>query len=126
MPCTAASSTRSPSRSKAFCSTAATVSPACIELGLVPEAVIYDGDAEAFALATNIARRHLSKGQRAMIAAQARRLLKNNTQAEAAEAIGVQRSYLAQADTESFLKKDSLSQADIAQSVGVAQSYIGH
>ncbi len=43
---------------------------ACVAAGLKPIAVLYDGgDADAFALSVNIDRRHLSKGQRAMIAA---------------------------------------------------------
>ena len=45
---------------------------ACVAAGLKPIAVLYDGgDADAFALSVNIDRRHLSKGQRAMIAARA-------------------------------------------------------
>ena len=67
---------------------------ACIELGLVPEAVIYDGDPEAFALATNIARRHLSKGQRATIAAQAHQSKIDNDQHAIAESVGVAQSYV--------------------------------
>ena len=70
---------------------------AWVELGLVPEAVVYEGDPEAFALASNIARRHLSKGQRAMVAAQAHRI-----------------------------KNIRRSLSDIADEVGVAKASIGH
>jgi ParB/RepB/Spo0J family partition protein len=45
---------------------------ACEPLGVTPEVVIYDGDdPDGYALTVNLARRHLSKGQRAMLAAQA-------------------------------------------------------
>ena len=44
---------------------------ACAELGLVPDLVEFDGDDPlAFVLSENLARRHLTESQRAMIAAQ--------------------------------------------------------
>lgn len=45
---------------------------ACQVHGIAPEFVTYDGpDPDGYALAVNLARRHLSKGQRAIIAAEA-------------------------------------------------------
>lgn len=46
---------------------------ACERAGVEPEFTTYDGDdPDGYALAVNIARRHLTKGQQAMVAAQAR------------------------------------------------------
>lgn len=73
---------------------------ACKLAGVEPEFVTYEGeDADGYAVAVNIARRHLTKGQKAMVAVEAR-LLKNNnlTQEELAGEIGnLSQSYIAQA-----------------------------
>lgn len=70
---------------------------ACVAAGLKPVAVLYDGgDADAFALSVNIDRRHLSKGQRAMIAARAMGDLETKS---IAEQIGMTAGRVAQART---------------------------
>lgn len=70
---------------------------ACVAAGLKPIAVLYDGgDADAFALSVNIDRRHLSKGQRAMIAARAMGDLETKS---IAEQIGMTAGRVAQART---------------------------
>lgn len=45
---------------------------ACERLDVIPEVTVYDGeDPDGYALTVNLARRHLSKGQRAMVTARA-------------------------------------------------------
>ncbi|MFB4280788.1 ParB/RepB/Spo0J family partition protein [Nonomuraea sp. MTCD27] len=69
---------------------------ACKLAGIEPSFVSYEGDdPDGYALAVNIARRHLTKGQIAMVAAQA--LLKNSSQKEAASRAGVSQQYVGHA-----------------------------
>lgn len=70
---------------------------ACKRAGIEPEFVTYGGnDAATYALSVNIARRHLSKGQRAMIAAKA--VLDSNTpHGEIAAAVSTSRTRVVQA-----------------------------
>ncbi len=59
-----------------------------------------DDDPDGYALAVNVTRRHMNKGQKAMVSVSAR-LLKNNnlTQADLAEEVGdLSQSYIAQAN----------------------------
>jgi ParB-like chromosome segregation protein Spo0J len=59
---------------------------ACALAGVEPEFVTYDGpDPDGYALAVNIARRHLTSGARAIIAAKAARLSGKSTRESAAE-----------------------------------------
>lgn len=69
---------------------------ACHMIGMQPEFVTYDGDdAEGYALAVNIARRHLTKGQIAMVSARA--LSRNYSQREIADQANVSQSRVRQA-----------------------------
>lgn len=69
---------------------------ACELAGVAPTFEKYEGDdPDGYAVLVNIARRHLTKGQRAMIAA--RTLLKNSSQSEVAEKAGVSQQYVGQA-----------------------------
>lgn len=73
---------------------------AACELAMVdPTFVTYEGeDADGYALAVNIARRNLSRGQAAMIAAKAR-LVSNRSMAAASEAAGTSKARIVQAST---------------------------
>jgi len=65
---------------------------ACKLAGVKPEFVTYSGDdADGYALAVNIQRRNLSKGQRAMIAAQAQRVTRNVSLRGTADVTGLSR-----------------------------------
>ena len=77
---------------------------ACVAAGLKPIAVLYDGgDADAFALSVNIDRRHLSKGQRAMIAALSLETKESESErgdkGKAAQSSGVSAGRIGQAST---------------------------
>jgi ParB/RepB/Spo0J family partition protein len=70
---------------------------ACKLAGIEPAFTVYDGDdADGYALAVNIARRHLTKGQQAMVAARAIGLLKTSQRALAEQA-GVSKTRIASA-----------------------------
>jgi ParB-like chromosome segregation protein Spo0J len=72
---------------------------ACEIAGVEPTFTTYDGDdPEGYALAVNIARRHLNKGQIAMVAARARSL-SEQTINEASESTGASRTRIGQAST---------------------------
>jgi ParB-like chromosome segregation protein Spo0J len=75
---------------------------ACEIAGIEPRFTTYEGsDPDGYALAVNIARRHLNKGQIAMVAARAL-LLSNNddaSQDRAARAVGVSQPRVSQAST---------------------------
>lgn len=59
---------------------------ACQVAGVEPEFTTYDGDdPDGYALSVNIARRHLTKGQQAMVAARAARISKKYQEAAARE-----------------------------------------
>ncbi len=77
-------------------------SEACRRIGREPEAEVYDGDPVALIVSLNVERRHLSAGQRAVIAAQALRLDSSASGrkrgvGQAAERIGVHRQRIAEA-----------------------------
>lgn len=72
---------------------------ACELAGVEPSFTDYDGDdPDGYALAVNIARRHMTKGQQAMVAARAA-LASKGTKASAAKAAGVSAGRVAQAAT---------------------------
>lgn len=72
---------------------------ACEQVGVQVEATVYEGDdPDGYALAVNIARRHLNKGQQAMIAARAL-FVSNNDQTATARAAGISQSRIAYAAT---------------------------
>jgi len=72
---------------------------ACRAGGVEPTFTTYAGDdPDGYALSVNLARRNLSKGQRAMIAASSG-LLESNNQGQAARSVGVSQSLIAQATT---------------------------
>jgi hypothetical protein len=76
---------RTPGRAR----TAGTRYAACQIAGIEPTFITYDGDdADGYALSVNIARRHLSKGQQAMVAAR-EALVSKGSKATAAKAVGV-------------------------------------
>lgn len=71
---------------------------ACERLDVIPEVLVYDGeDPDAYALTVNLARRHLSKGQRAMLAVRAV-LVSGTRQADAARAIEASQQRISQAN----------------------------
>jgi hypothetical protein len=71
---------------------------ACRRVGVQPIFQTLDGiDPVAFILSSNDKRRHMSKGQRAMIAAKVRLLLNNKSTTNAAAEIGVAQAYVAKA-----------------------------
>jgi ParB-like chromosome segregation protein Spo0J len=71
---------------------------ACLLVDVAPTFVVFDGDDPAgYALAVNLARRNLTKGQAAMIAAKAR-LLNKQTQREVATAHSISAAAVAFAD----------------------------
>lgn len=95
---------------------------ACELAGVEPVFVTYDGDdPDGYALAVNIARRHLTKGQQAMIAARAL-LVSNSTQESAANSVGVIRSRVAQAVTVRDHAPDMVD-AVIAGATGLDEAY---
>jgi len=70
---------------------------ACVDAGVKPLAAEYTGDdTDSYALSVNIDRRHLSKGQRAMIAAKS---LGNLTTREAASKAGMSNERISKAST---------------------------
>ena len=71
---------------------------ACKLVKVEPVFEVYEGDEDAYALTVNVARRHLTKGQRAMIAAQSK-LLFNNNQTALSKVAEVSQSAIAHAST---------------------------
>jgi ParB-like chromosome segregation protein Spo0J len=95
---------------------------ACKLAGVAPEFVGYHGDdPDGYALAVNIARRHLSKGQQAMVAARAA-LVSKGTKASAAKAVGVSAGRVAQAATVVAHAPD-LADAVVAGAMGLDEAY---
>lgn len=73
---------------------------ACALAGVEPSFTTYDGDdPEGYALAVNIARRHLTKGQQAMVIAKADNLYKLNNQVALARETGIPQPRFSQAKT---------------------------
>lgn len=72
---------------------------ACALAGVEPTFTTLNGhDPVAFILSANVTRRHLSKGQAAMVVAQARLISKQQTQREAAASAGVNAGRVGQAE----------------------------
>ena len=72
---------------------------ACRRAGVVPDYILLDGqDPIVYILSANINRRHLSKGQRAIVIA---RILERNhiSQRKAADSLGIKQPMLAKAST---------------------------
>lgn len=70
---------------------------ACEKAGVKPEFTVYEGDDPGgYALAVNIARRHLTKGQ-AMVAARALLLSNNGSQSAAAKSLGLSQGRISHA-----------------------------
>lgn len=73
---------------------------ACEIAHVEPAFVTYDGnDPDGYALAVNIARRNLTKGQTAMVAAKALNLNAHGAKAEAGRTMGINRAQIASAQT---------------------------
>lgn len=73
---------------------------ACELAGVEPEFTTYDGeDPDGYALSVNIARRHLTKGQIAMVAARSDDLIKKQSQRSLAAHLNINQSYIANART---------------------------
>jgi ParB/RepB/Spo0J family partition protein len=95
---------------------------ACELAGVQPSTVVYDGDdPDGYALAVNIARRHLTKGQQAMIAARAI-FVSNNLQHSAANSLGLSQSRVAYAVTVRDHAPDMVD-AVIAGATGLDEAY---
>jgi hypothetical protein len=88
----------------------------------MPDFVTYDGDDPAgYALACNIQRRSLTKGQAAMIAAKAR-LVSSQTQAQVAKSAGTSAQRITQANVVLEHASD-LVDAVIAGAIGLDAAY---
>jgi ParB-like chromosome segregation protein Spo0J len=95
---------------------------ACEIAGVKPEFATYDGDdPDGYALAVNIARRHLTKGQIAMVAARSL-FVSNNGQARIAEAAKVSQPRIAKAKTVLDHAPD-LADAVVAGAVSIDSAY---
>ncbi|MGH3635612.1 MAG: ParB/RepB/Spo0J family partition protein, partial [Mycobacterium sp.] len=93
---------------------------ACAIAGIEPSFTTYDGDdPDGYALAVNIARRHLTKGQQAMVAARASCFMK---QTEAARALHMSHDRVHRAKTVLDHAPD-LADAVIAGSVPLDKAY---
>jgi hypothetical protein len=95
---------------------------ACELAGVEPEFSTYDGDDPGgYALAVNIARRHLTKGQQAMVAARAL-LVSNSSQSSVANSVRVSQGRIGQAVTVRDHAPD-LADAVIAGAMGLDEAY---
>jgi ParB/RepB/Spo0J family partition protein len=95
---------------------------ACKIAKVEPATVVYEGeDPDGYALAVNIARRHLTKGQQAMIAARAI-FVSNNLQHSAANSLGLSQSRIAYAVTVRDHAPDMVD-AVIAGATGLDEAY---
>jgi ParB/RepB/Spo0J family partition protein len=94
---------------------------ACELAKVEPVFEVYDGDEDDYALEGNLARRHLTKGQRAMIAAQSKLLVTNN-QTELSKVAEVSRSGIAQASTVVKFAPDLVEQV-ISGALGLMEAY---
>lgn len=96
---------------------------ACRLLGIEPSTETYDGDdPDGYALSVNIARRHLTRGQQAMIAAKAGRVLQQNTVRAAAADHKVSAARLSYATTVAQHAPD-LVDAVITGATGLDEAY---
>jgi ParB/RepB/Spo0J family partition protein len=95
---------------------------ACELAGVEPEFTTYEGDdPDGYALSVNIARRHLTKGQQAMIAARALSV-SNSSQSSAANSAGISQARIAQAVTVRDYAPD-LMDAVVAGAHGLDAAY---
>jgi hypothetical protein len=95
---------------------------ACELAGVEPEFETYDGnDPDGYALAVNINRRHMTKGQQAMVAAKAR-LVSNHSVRSVANQAGVSHARVVQASTVCEHAPD-LVDAVIAGATGLDAAY---
>jgi len=97
---------------------------ACELAGVDPEFSTYDGDdPDGYALSVNIARRHLTKGQQAMVAAQARAMSGNHSnQREAATQLGLSQDRLKRAHVVLSHAPD-LADAVVSGAMGLDAAY---
>lgn len=95
---------------------------ACELAGVEPEFTTYDGDdPDGYALSVNIARRHLTKGQQAMVGARAC-LVSGQTVRQASGQIGVSNQRVSQAQV--VLKHaPDLADAVVAGAMGLDEAY---
>ncbi|MEV7908059.1 ParB/RepB/Spo0J family partition protein [Streptomyces anulatus] len=95
---------------------------ACARAEVEPRFTTYDGeDPDGYALSVNIARRHLTKGQQAMVAARAW-LVSNHTARSAANHVGVSHARVVQASTVLQHAPD-LADAVVAGAMGLDEAY---
>jgi len=95
---------------------------ACEMAGVEPSTVVYDGDdPDGYALAVNIARRHLTKGQQAMIAAKALSVSKGSA-LSVSEKQGISKGRIGQAVTVRDHAPDMVD-AVIAGATGLDEAY---
>lgn len=72
---------------------------ACERLNVIPEVIVYDGEnPDGYAFAVNVDRRHLTKGQMAIVAARALLVSDNGNQDAMAKAIKVSQTRIAEAN----------------------------
>lgn len=95
---------------------------ACELAGIEPTFATFDGDdPDGYALSVNIARRHLTKGQQAMVVARAL-LVSNNSQESAANSAGLKQSRIAYAVTVRDHAPD-LMEAVVSGAMGLDKAY---
>jgi ParB/RepB/Spo0J family partition protein len=95
---------------------------ACALVEVKPAFMTYDGDDPGgYALAVNIARRHLTKGQQAMVAARAL-LVSNSSQSSIANSVRVSQGRIGQAVTVRDHAPD-LADAVVAGAMGLDEAY---
>jgi ParB/RepB/Spo0J family partition protein len=94
---------------------------ACKLAKVEPVFEVYEGDEDAYALTVNVARRHLTKGQRAMIAAQSKLLVTNN-QTELSRVADVSRAGIAQASVVIQFAPD-LAEQVVSGALGLQDAY---
>ena len=97
---------------------------ACEIAGVEPEFTTYDGDdPDGYALSVNIARRHLTKGQQAMLVARARAVSGNHSnQREVATQLGMSQDRLKRASVV-LVHAPDLADAVIAGAIGLDAAY---
>lgn len=95
---------------------------ACDLAGIEPATVVYDGDdPDGYALTVNISRRHMTKGQQAMVAARALSV-SNSSQSSAANSLRLSQARIGQAVTVRDHAPD-LVDAVIAGATGLDEAY---
>lgn len=94
---------------------------ACKLAKVEPVFEVYEGDEDAYALTVNVARRHLTKGQRAMIAAQSKLLVTNN-QTDLSKVAEVSQSGIAQASVVIKFAPD-LAEQVVSGALGLQDAY---